>query len=149
MPDEAAEPGHPGYEMAVERGKIREFARATMSHNPEYLEDPIPVSPPTFLQTSAFWAPHDAPPANGSGGMDLARVLHGGQEFVFFGPPPRAGATLRVSARLDKEYEKEGRRGGTMRFRETVTSFVDEHGRLVAESRATVIETGRAPTEDA
>jgi hypothetical protein len=137
-----------GYEMVVERGKIREFARATMSHNPEYLDDPAPVAPVTFLQTSSFWAPANAPRASGAGGMNLARVLHGGQEFVFYGPPPRAGTKLRVSSRLDKEYEKEGRRGGTMKFAESVTSFVDDDGRLVAESRAIVIETGKAPTEE-
>jgi hypothetical protein len=81
--------------------------------------------------------------------MNLARVLHGGQEFVFFGEPPRAGARLKVTMRLDKEYEKEGRRGGTMKFAETVTSFIDESGKLVAEGRATIIETGKAPTEEA
>ena len=29
------------FPMTVERGKIREFARATMSENPEYLERPV------------------------------------------------------------------------------------------------------------
>jgi hypothetical protein len=150
MPDESAPgPGPDGYEMVVERGKIREFARATMSHNPAYLDDPVAVSPPTFLQTASFWAPPAGPNPSGAGGMNLARVLHGGQEFVFFGPPPRAGARLTVTSRLDKEYEKEGRRGGTMKFVESVTSFFDETGKLVAESRATIIETGKAPTEEA
>ena len=42
MPEETAStPGTGGYEMVVERGKIREFARATMTHNPEYLDDPV------------------------------------------------------------------------------------------------------------
>jgi hypothetical protein len=150
MPDEAASATpEGGYEMVVERGKIREFARATMTHNPEYLDDPVAVSPPTFLMASSFWTPRDAAPASGAGGMNLARVLHGGQEFVFFGPPPRAGARLTVTSRLDKQYEKEGRRGGTMKFAESVTSFFDAAGKLVAESRSTVIETGKAPTEEA
>ena len=60
--------------------------------------------------------------------MNLARVLHGGSEFVFFGPPPRAGARLTTTSRLDKQYEKEGRRGGTMKFAETVQEFFDESG---------------------
>ncbi len=34
------------FDMAVERGKVREFARATKSENPEYVDDPVPVSPP-------------------------------------------------------------------------------------------------------
>jgi acyl dehydratase len=138
----------PGYEMEVERGKIREFARATMSRNPDYLDDPDAVSPPTFLITSSFWAPPGS--ANPAAGLNinLARLLHGGQEFVFFGPPPRVGAKLSAESRVDKVYEKEGRRGGTMRFAETVTEFRDETGKVVAESRTTLIETGKAPTEE-
>ncbi|MFI5053577.1 MAG: MaoC family dehydratase N-terminal domain-containing protein [Acidimicrobiia bacterium] len=148
MAEEPAGQERQGYEMVVERGKIREFALATMTHNPEYLDDPVAVSPPTFLQTAAFWAPEGATSPSGMLDMNLARVLHGGQEFVFFGPPPRAGTKLTTESRVDKVYEKEGRRGGTMKFAETVTSFFDESGNLVAESRATIIETGKAPTEE-
>ena len=46
-----------GYTMEVERGKIREFARATQSANPDYLEAECPVIPPTFLTTQQFWSP--------------------------------------------------------------------------------------------
>jgi hypothetical protein len=43
-------------------------------------------------------------------------------------------------------YEKEGKRGGTMRFTEVVTEFRDASGVLVAESRSTTIETSKAAT---
>ena len=58
MVDESAvgRVGQP-FDMVVERGKIREFARATLSASPEYLDDPVPVSPPTFLVNAAFWTP--------------------------------------------------------------------------------------------
>ena len=79
--------------------------------------------------------------------MDLRRLLHGGQEYVFHGPPPRAGVELTMQTRVDKIYEKEGKRGGTMTFVETVTEFRDPDGKLVAEARSTAIETGQAPTE--
>jgi hypothetical protein len=134
------------FPMDVELGKIREFARATFSDNPEYCDDPAAVSPPTFLMTTAFWG----------GGieqimrdleMDYARVLHGGQEFSFPGAPPRAGTHLTCSMRVDADYQKEGRRGGTMRFVEVVTDYTDPSGVLVAQARNTLIETGRAPTE--
>ncbi|MSX33149.1 MAG: dehydratase, partial [Actinobacteria bacterium] len=42
--------------MQVELGKIREFARATQSANPAYLETANPVIPPTFLTTQQFWS---------------------------------------------------------------------------------------------
>ena len=80
-------------------------------------------------------------------GIDLKRLLHGGQEYVFHGVPPRAGTELTMQTRIDKIYEKEGKRGGTMTFVETVTEFRDPDGKLVAEARSTAIETGQAPTE--
>ncbi len=133
------------FEIDVERGKIREFARATLSRNPAYFEGRTPVSPATFLMTTAFW---------GGGitkimddlGLDLSRLLHGGQEFTFHGPPPRAGTRLIGEMRVDADYTKEGRRGGTMRFVEVVTEYRDERDAVVAEARNTLIETARPPS---
>ncbi len=135
------------FTMVVELGKIREFARATKSRNPEYLESENPVSPVTFLQTAAFWqsranSPYGGAPAN------FERLLHGEQEFVFHGEPPRAGSVLTGQSRIERVYQKEGRRGGLMTFTEAVTEFRDEAGRLVAESKTTGIVTERAPSED-
>lgn len=134
------------YSLMVERGKIREFARATMSSHPAYLDDPSPVSPPTYLMTSAFWAPPGSSPRS-KVKMDLRRLLHGEQEFIFHGPPPRAGTKLTAQDRIAEIYEKEGKRGGTMTFMVVVTEYRDESGQLVAEARSTAIETGRAPGE--
>jgi hypothetical protein len=134
------------FQMVVERGKIREFARATKSSNPEYLEGEHPLSPVTFLSASGFWQDESNSPW-GDGPRNYERILHGEQEFVFFGEPPRAGAILTGISRIDRIYEKAGRRGGAMNFTETVTEFRDETGKLVAESRSTVIETGQAPSE--
>lgn len=132
-------------EMPIERGKIREFARSTMSENPEYVESKSPVVPPTFLTTLNFWVRGTESPL-AKVGLDLRRLLHGGQEYVFHGPPPRAGTELTAQTRVDKIYEKEGKRGGTMTFVETVTEFHDPSGTLVAVARSTAIETGQAPT---
>jgi hypothetical protein len=136
----------PGYEMVVERGKVREFARATGSTAPEYLEPTNPPIPVTFLRTAAFWRPPDAPSPMAGIKLNLARILHGEQEYVFFGPPPRAGTTLTVRSRLESVTEKEGKRGGTMRLIVTVEDFLDPDGRLVAQGRSTLIETGKAPS---
>lgn len=143
--DAVGEKGEP-FELVVERGKVREFARATKSENPAYLDDPAPVSPPTFLVSSVFWAPPGAT-RWGSLKLDMRRVLDGGREFVFHGPPPKAGTKLTAQSRVDDIYEKEGRRGGTMTFVVTAQEFRDESGNVVAEMRSTAIETGKAPTE--
>jgi MaoC dehydratase-like protein len=134
------------FDLVVERGKVREFARGTKSENAEYLDDAAPVSEPTFLVSSVFWAP---PGANrwGKLKLDMRRVLDGGREFVFHGPPPKAGTKLTAQTRVDDIYEKEGKRGGTMTFVVTVQEFRDESGDVVAEMRSTAIETGKPPTE--
>lgn len=134
------------FQMVVERGKVREFARATMSQHPAYLEDPHPVIPPTFLTTVTFWSP-PGQSVFSKVKMDLRRLLHGGQEYRFHGPPPRAGTKLTVQTRVEDIYEKEGKRGGTMTFVVTVTEFRDESGTLVAEARSTAIETGKPASE--
>ena len=135
------------YRMVAEEGKIREFARATKSTNPAYGADgSVPsTSPVTFLASSMFWqgpgsSPWEHVPLN------WERILHGEQEFVFPGPPPAPGTILSAQARIDRVYEKEGKRGGTMTFAEMVTEFCDEAGNVVAESRSTVIETSK-PSE--
>jgi hypothetical protein len=130
--------------MPVERGKIREFARACMTTNPDYVTDAAPSVPPTFLTTTNFWMSAGTSPL-AKLDIDLRRLLHGGQEYVFHGPPPKAGTQLTFQTRVDKIYEKEGKRGGSMTFVETVTEFRDPAGTLVAEARSTAIETGKAP----
>jgi hypothetical protein len=132
--------------MPIERGKVREFAKACKSEDPAYVEGTSPVIPPTFLATMSFWTDPKTS-AFEKLGLDIRRVLHGAQEFVFHGPPPRAGTDLTFRTRIDKIYEKEGRRGGTMTFVEQVTEFLDPAGTLVAESRITGIETAKPPTE--
>ena len=133
------------FELVVERGKIREFARATGSTNPAYLEDERPPVPPTFLMSAAHWLPADAPRPYEALGFDLRRVLHGEQEFRFRCPLPRAGDRLTVEIRIDSLSEKAGRRGGTMRFGRVVTDFTGPGGNLVAQGFATTIETEPQP----
>ena len=132
------------FTMPVELGKIREFARATRAQSPELFGDE-PVSPPTFLMSAVFWLGPESAVLEGVH-LDLRRLLHGEQEFVFFAPPPRAGTVLTGRQRIDRVYEKVGRLGGRMSFAEVVTEFRDADGSLVAEARATLIETSQPVT---
>lgn len=136
--------GHTGkpFELVVESGKVREFARATKSSNPAYFVEE-PVSPATFLMTARLWTEPENT-AWGDEPLNMERILHGGQEFVFHGPPPRAGTRLTGVTRVDKAYEKEGKRGGTMKFVESVTEYRDSADNLVAEVRNTLIETAKS-----
>jgi N-terminal half of MaoC dehydratase len=142
---EAVGKAGPKFEMAVERGKIREFARATKSSSADYLDDPSPPVPPTFLTTVQFWSPPEANDLWREIDIDLRRLLHGEQEYVFPNGPPKAGTTLTAQARVESVFEKEGKRGGAMTFVITVTDFTDPDGNVVAQARSTAIETGRPP----
>src|SRR5437899_2163109 len=126
------------FDLDVERGKIREFARATHATHPEYVEVERPIAPPTFLTTMFFWEEWVAG-ANPwhKVQLDQKRGMHAEQEYVFYGPPPRAGTRLRCQSRIAEIYEKEGRRGGKLTFAVMVTEFRDESGKLVAEARLT------------
>ena len=129
------------FTIHVELGKIREFARATKSTDPAYFTTDDPVSPGTYLAVLHHWRTGESSPWAGAD-RNMARVLHGGQEFIFHGEPPRAGMRLLARSRIDDVYQKRGRRGGVMTFTVIVTEFFDDAGRLVAETASTSIETG-------
>ena len=122
------------FTLDVERGKIREFARAVRSSHEG------PVIPPTFLTTAFFWQTGDADPWQAVA-MDQRKGLHAEQEFVFHGPPPRAGTTLTATSRIADITTKPGRRGGELTFVTMVTEFRDADGNLVAEAKLTGVET--------
>lgn len=146
VPDNDAGHAAPPFAMSLERGKIREFAVATGSKADGYLQDPRPVIPATFLRTSVFWTPPDVPSLLDGLNLDLRRILHGEQEYLFVGPPPRAGISLSVTTRVESVSEKEGRRGGKMTVIVIAQDFTDDAGRLVAQGRQTLIQTGKAPS---
>ena len=125
--------------MDLEAGKVREFARAVRSSHSAHLDDPAPVIPPTFLTTAFFWQAGDSDPWEAVA-MDQSRGLHAEQEYVFHGPPPRAGQRLTGTSRVTEIYEKQGR-NGTLTFAVMVTEFRDASGRLVAEAKLTGVQT--------
>lgn len=133
--------------MDVERGKIAEFARAVQSGNPAYFAEERPVIPPTFLVAAAFWQTGESDPWE-KVRMDPGRGLHAEQEFVFHGPPPRAGTRLTGRSRIVEITDKPGRRGGHLAFVTMLTEFTDETGRVVAESRRTGVEVERPPEQE-
>ena len=137
-PDSDADPdvGQP-WEVIVERGKIAEFADAMLCTDPAY-RGPDAIIPPTFLTSGARWAP---PGVRVAVGFDRKRLLHGEQEYVFHGRLPSAGDVLTARERIVDRYSKPGKRGGEMRFATVVTEYRNAAGELVAEAKATFIET--------
>ncbi|MGH3556157.1 MAG: AMP-binding protein [Mycobacterium sp.] len=126
------------YEMPIERGKIREFAAATGATDPLYHGTNPPV-PPTFLATAMHWEPQDPPLATRLG-LDLTRVLQGGQEYRFIGPLPRAGDTLHAETSVESVTDKQDSRGDQITLIVVLTRFLRSDGAVAAEGRATIIE---------
>jgi hypothetical protein len=148
MSDQQAAASGPGVDWVVEAGKIGEFARAVLNQSAAY-ETTDAVAPPTFPQSMALWRARGGSArrgGGGGGGRDMRRVLHGEQEFEYV-RPLRAGDVLTATSHVKNEYEKEGKRGGTMRFVVSETVFRDQAGEIVAYSRGTTIVTSKATTE--
>jgi hypothetical protein len=134
--DAKLDSGRP-WEVVVERGKIAEFAEAMLSDEPAY-RGPDAIIPPTFLTSAARWA---TPGVRVNVGFDRKRLLHGEQEYVFHGDLPAAGDALTAQEKVVDRFSKPGKRGGEMRFATVVTEYRDAAGTLVAEAKATFIET--------
>ncbi|MCP4806305.1 MAG: MaoC family dehydratase [Proteobacteria bacterium] len=129
------------FEMDIERGKIHEFARATRSTNPAHFEGRDPVVPPTFLTTQFFWEEL----VEGANPWDVVQMsqekgMHAEQEYVFHGPPPRAGDRLTATSKITEIYEKTSRSGSVLTFVKMVTEFHDADGTLRAEAILTGVE---------
>jgi len=105
------------FTVTVERGKIKEFARAIGDLSPFYLDDAVGrasqwgdiIAPPTFPTTF-----RDETADTGSMlrdlGVDIGRILHGEQEFEHY-KPIRPGETYLCRSRVTDIYEKTGRSG--------------------------------------
>ncbi len=97
------------FTLDVERGKIHEFARAVRSTDAAHFTGDHPVAPPTFLTTTFFWeelVPGSNPWALVK--MDPQRGMHAEQEYVFHGPPPRAGVRLTCQSRIAEILRERG-----------------------------------------
>ncbi|MGE0307075.1 MAG: MaoC family dehydratase N-terminal domain-containing protein [Acidimicrobiia bacterium] len=145
-------------EMRVEWGKIREFAIATGSRHPSYLDDEHAPIPPTFLVTSIIWDRKDERPdhdperekALAEVGIvhDLKGFLSGQHDYVFHAPLIRAGERLIMADRFDGLEQRTGRRGGAMTLVRSTAEYRSPDGTLRAECRYTGIYV-QAPPSDA
>jgi hypothetical protein len=68
--------------------------------------------------------------------------LHGEQEFEYQ-RLPFAGEILRGTMRISKDFTKQGKRGGEMRFVTYESRFVDVQGEEVLTAYYTLIETAK------
>jgi len=133
------------FRMPIEWGKVREFALAIKDPNPAY-HDPefarrvhggIPI-PPTFLMTSLGWEIPDWESGKVVQ-LDYGNGVHGEQEFEFL-KPILVGNVLTWTQRIADIHEKQGARGGTMKFAIVEGNYHNQRGEQVAISRCVLIE---------
>jgi len=111
----------------VERGAIRKFAEAVQDQTPECLRGEI--APPSFPTTFRITIPGLT--------FDLARVLHGAQEYRYE-RPLRAGDRVRCRLRVADIYQRKGRLG-EMTFLILALEGRDESGTAVFTGTTTAI----------
>src|SRR5216684_2221316 len=111
----------------VERGAIRKFAEAVQDQTPQSLRGDM--APPTFPTTFRLTIPGLT--------FDLARVLHGAQEYRY-DRPLRAGDRVRCRVRVADVYQRKGRLG-EMTFLILRMEGTDESGNPVFSGTTTAI----------
>lgn len=133
----------------VERGKLREFARALHDDDPVWHDpaaaktagfDAVPT-PPTITTIAAHWSDGGLIGHALTLGMDVERLLHGEAAWTFLAPV-RLGDELDAATVVVEATTRAGRRGGTMALVTLETTFTNRRGELVARLRDTMIETG-------
>ncbi len=144
------------FDLPVTREAIEQFANAvgeenTVFHSPEEAKQhgfPDVIAPPTFSVRQIFEVPRDERERRLGANLDYGRVLHGEQEFIY-NRLPVAGETLTGTLRISKDFTKEGKRGGSMRFVTYESVFTDAAGDEVLRAYYTLIETAKDPGKDA
>ena len=161
-------------DFPIEAGHIMLFARAIGDPNPIYFDaeyattTPLGtvIAPPTFAPAGGQFSEGGARPTPGKrwhgsgkeptgsnappepGGDALpagaAGRMHAEQHFEYHLPLVPGMVLHRVSF-PGNEWEKSGRRGGTLRFAETVTEYYDQSEQLVLTSRSVVVRTEAVP----
>jgi acyl dehydratase len=135
---------YPPYAVTVERGRLKDFARAIGDSNPFYLDDRVGaasewgdvIAPPTFPITFRDESA-DTNVLLRDLGVDISRLLHGEQEFELH-RPIRPGETFLCRPKITDIYEKSGKTG-PMAFVVRETYVTDQANELVATLRGVTV----------
>jgi acyl dehydratase len=132
---------YPPFAVTVERGKIKEFARAIGDLNPFYLDDAVGrasrwgdiIAPPTFAITFVRDEKAGVEAMLRDLGIDVSRVLHGEHAFEI-ARPLQPGRTYLCRTRLVDITEKPGR-SGPLAFVTRETVITDRSDEIVGTMR--------------
>jgi acyl dehydratase len=131
------------YSMAIEKGDLMRFARATSEESPRFLDEVLArrscagglTAVPTFLITMRELQSTALPISN-----PLPHSLDGGTQWDYF-EPIRPGDIITARAHLAEVYERAGSLG-RMLFQVVEVRYVNQLDQLVATQRDTYIRYG-------
>jgi hypothetical protein len=92
-------------------------------------------------------SPETATGGSGGGGGN-GGVLHAEQHYEYH-RPLRAGEVLTATVLPGKAWQKEGRRGGTLSFSESIIEYRGADGALVVTARSVGVRTGAVVKQEA
>jgi acyl dehydratase len=133
---------YPPFIAAVEKGRIRQFAKAIGETDPIYFDETaakaagfrsLPV-PPTFPFSLAMDADQPLLVLNDLG-VDKTKTVHGEQSFAYHGDIC-AGDVITGRQRVVDIYEK---KGGTLRFIVTTTRMDNQAAEHVCDLRSVIV----------
>lgn len=132
----------PPVTAAVEKGRLRFFAKAIGENNPIYTDEiaakeagyeSLPM-PPTFLFSLKMDVPNPFKNYENAG-LALAKILHANQMFIYH-QPVVAGDTLTFESHIANIYDK---KGGELLFLEEKTKVLNQFDQHVADMTITLV----------
>jgi len=158
----------------VEASHILMFARSIGDSNPIYQSESYAegteaggiIAPPTFVQASAQFDPNyrlrpkpgEAWMGSGKEATGLppkgpddddeptgtgARGLHAEQHYEYH-RHIRPGDILSSTVKEGESWEKQSKRAGLLKFKESITEYRDQNGELVITARSVGVQTEKA-----
>ncbi|HOJ84547.1 MAG TPA: MaoC family dehydratase N-terminal domain-containing protein [Deltaproteobacteria bacterium] len=130
----------------VERGKIRELAKAIGDMNPIYHDRDAAVRegyketpvPPTFLTVPMMWST-SMPGVINDLGINFMMVLHGEEEYEYYGEI-YPGDVITAVPRVASIEEKTSKSGRKMDMVTIELVYTNQRGEKVARARTLLVE---------
>jgi acyl dehydratase len=147
MADKAKEgKEYPPMIWEVERGKIRELAKAVGDLNPIYLDRELAIkegykdtpASPTFLTVPMMWC-GSMPEVISDLKINFAMVLHGEEEYEYY-QQIYPGDVLIGKAKIASVEEKTSKSGRKMDMVTVEIIYTNQKGEKVAKARSLLIE---------
>ncbi|GLV57947.1 hypothetical protein KDH_47820 [Dictyobacter sp. S3.2.2.5] len=135
----------PAFMIMIERGKIHELALAIGDENPIYHDleaakaagyDDLPL-PPTAPTIFTFWGNTQLWEQLSSVGINVARVLHGEEEYEYVAPIAANDTLTGVTTIVDGKTRRT--REGSMDILTTETRYTNQHQQHVLSAKTMFI----------